>query len=192
MSIEVTELSPRPIVTPASTPSSSGSGPGTWAAAAEALSAIQTREAASVFLMVGWSSWGTNGFFRKPPFVVSVPAGAGSPSIGPTVRLVPCRKLLGYPIPDTRHRASGIGPSSIQSSVDTFLPDKLAVLPLFNDPPPIQHDNAVGAKDSAQTVSDDQGGPPLEQLLHRLFYESLTLAVETRGRLVENHYRGIL
>ncbi len=63
---------------------------------------------------------------------------------------------------------------------------------LLDDQTAIDYDDPVSAQHRTQPVRDDQGGARAQQIFHRLLHKPLTLAVQTRCRLVENHQRRIL
>src|SRR5688500_4669286 len=80
----------------------------------------------------------------------------------------------------------------IELRVHPALGQQVRVPALLDDATAVEDDDAVRAADGAQTVRDDQRRAAAQQILHGFTDEPLTLAVETRCRLVENHDRRIL
>src|SRR6266851_3433508 len=87
----------------------------------------------------------------------------------------------------TRLTVSELAPE--QSRVDSFAREKISVTSFFEDFSAIDHYDTVSTLHRAQSVRDNQRRSPLKQQFHRFLDEALTLAVETRCRLVENHDR---
>ncbi len=61
----------------------------------------------------------------------------------------------------------------------------------LGDSPLIEHDNLVGATDGRKTVSDDDDGAMLHQILKRFLDQLLRLRIEMRRRLVQNQNGGV-
>ena len=61
----------------------------------------------------------------------------------------------------------------------------------LDDPPLIQHHNAVGIADGAQTVGDDEGSPALHKGVHTLLHQCLSTGIDGGGCLIQDHHRGI-
>src|SRR5438046_9543066 len=82
--------------------------------------------------------------------------------------------------------------SSEQSGVHTFTCEEIRVTSFLENSSSIDHNDSISPLNCAQSVRNDQRRSPLKQPLHRLFNKPFTFAVETRCRLVENYYCGIL
>ena len=61
----------------------------------------------------------------------------------------------------------------------------------LNYPSVVKHHDDVGVHDGRQAVGDDEHGAPLHELIHAALDDGLGARVDGRGRLVEDHDRGI-
>ena len=66
----------------------------------------------------------------------------------------------------------------MEPRVDASLSQKLGMRALLYDVTSMEHQDAVGAADGRQAVSDDDGGTPHEQRVHRAPKACLGLTVD--------------
>ncbi len=70
--------------------------------------------------------------------------------------------------------------------------EKLVVSAALDNLSFVEHADEVGVADGRQAVGDDERGAVFHEAFECLLYRLLAFAVESRGRLVENEYRGFL
>jgi hypothetical protein len=80
----------------------------------------------------------------------------------------------------------------MQPRIITAERQQFGMTPLFDDPPILQHQDAIRALDGRKPMRDDQRGAPRHQRLERGLDMTLSLGVERRGRLIQNQNRRVL
>ncbi|EGY00670.1 hypothetical protein AZA_76900 [Nitrospirillum viridazoti Y2] len=84
------------------------------------------------------------------------------------------------------------GLQGVESGVGAVQGQQLVMRAGFHHPAAIDDIDAVGIDDGGQAVGDDQGGAPLLQPAQGVLHQALGLAVQRRGRLVQQQHRGVL
>src|SRR3954447_24715065 len=84
------------------------------------------------------------------------------------------------------------GLAAPEAGVEAALSEEARMRALLDDPPLLEHDQAVERRDGREPVGDRDHGLARHQRRERLLDRRLDLRVERRGRLVEDQDRGIL
>src|SRR2546427_81715 len=78
-----------------------------------------------------------------------------------------------------------------QTGVDAAPAEQLAVRALLDQPSLVEHEDAVGAHDTRETVGEDEGGAASHETIERRLDQRLALRVDRRERLVEHEDRRV-
>ena len=76
--------------------------------------------------------------------------------------------------------------------VEAATSDEFVVCAELDDPPTVEHGDAVGIADRRQSVGDDDRRPSAQRRFQGRLHQRLVLVVEVARRLVEDHHVGIL
>src|SRR5438045_2003749 len=74
-----------------------------------------------------------------------------------------------------------VGKLPVKLGIFSILGHKLAVRALLDDPPLVDHENAVGLHDRAQAMRDDESRAARPQLFQRFLHEHLRGSIDGAG-----------